>query len=324
MKAAPRVVVLDGFTADQGDPDAWADLRALGEVAVFPRTPREALLARCAGALAVIVNKAPLDAATLAALPALRYIGVSATGTNIVDLDAARSHGIAVSNVPGYSTESVAQHVFAVLLHLALDVAGHGAAVKAGRWAMQPDFCFFLRPLPELAGKTLAILGHGAIGGAVARIARGFGMNVVAAAVPGSSTAKDRVALPDVLALADVVALHCPLTPATRDLVDAAFLARMKPEAILINTSRGGLVNEPALLASLRAGHLGGVGLDVLAQEPPPADHPLLDPDAPFAGRVVVTPHMAWGTSEARARLRREVAANLAAFLRGERRHRVD
>ena len=195
--------------------------------------------------------------------------------------------------------------------------------MKAGDWARSPDFCFFRKPLFELAGKRLVLLGLGAIGQAVARIGRGFGMEVVAAAVPGSPTRADRVDLAQALPRADLVSLHCPLTPATSKLVDAAFLARLPAHAILINTARGGLIDEPALLASLRAGHLRGVALDVLAQEPPPADHPLTDPRAPFADRVLVTPHMAWGTAEARARLRAEVADNLAAFQRGERRNRV-
>ena len=263
-----------------------------------------------------------LDGALLRALPRLRYIGVSATGTNVVDLAAAREHHIAVTNVPGYSTESVAQLVFAQLLHLAVDVAGHSAAVKAGAWARTPDFCFFQRPLIEWAGKTLVIVGLGAIGRAVARIAAGFGMTVIAAAVPGSSSS-GRTPLAEALPRADAVTLHCPLTPATERLVDARFLAQLRPGAMLVNTSRGGLIDEPALVAALAAGHLGAVALDVLGQEPPPPDHPLTNPAAPWAGRVLVTPHLAWGTVESRARLRREVAENLAAFLRGEPRNRV-
>jgi glycerate dehydrogenase len=318
-----RIVVLDSFPADQGAP-VWQGLSQLGQVALHPRTRPDELLERAAGAEVLITNKVVLDGDTLARLPALRYIGVCATGTNIVDVDAARQRGIAVTNVPGYGPESVAQAVFAAILHFAHDVAAHDAAVKAGDWARSPDFSFFRKPLFELAGKRLVLLGLGAIGQAVARIGRGFAMDVVAAAVPGSPTSADRVDLAQALPRADLVSLHCPLTPATTRLVDAAFLAQLPAHAILINTARGGLIDEPALLASLRAGHLRGVALDVLAKEPPPADHPLTDPRAPFADRVLVTPHMAWGTAEARARLRAKVADNLAAFQRGERRNRVD
>jgi glycerate dehydrogenase len=324
-----RIVLLDSFTADQGEAQAWPELARAGDVVLHPRTGPAQLAERCAGAEALITNKVVLPASLLSALPALRYVGVCATGTNVVDLDAARARGLAVTNVPGYAAESVAQLVFAIVLHLASDVAGHDAAVKAGAWAASPDFAFFLRPLRELHGKTLLVVGLGAIGRAVARIGRGFGLTVLAAAVPGSPThgddpgAQPRLPLDEALPRADVVSLHCPLTPATERLVNERFLARLRPGAILVNTSRGGLIDEPALVAALRAGHLGGVGLDVLSREPPPADHPLADPRAPYAARVVVTPHLAWGTVEARARLRREVGENLLAYLRGEHRNRV-
>jgi glycerate dehydrogenase len=317
-----RIVLLDSFPADQGAP-GWQALSQLGELVVHPRTRPDQLLERAAGAEALVTNKVVLDADTLGRLPQLRYIGVCATGTNVVDLDAARQRGIAVTNVPGYGPESVAQAVFAAALHFAHDVAAHDTAVKAGDWARSPDFCFFRKPLFELARKRMVIVGLGAIGRAVARIARGFLMEVAAAAVPGSPTGEGRVDLAELLPRADIVSLHCPLTPATSKLVDAAFLARLPAQAILINFARGGLIDETALLASLRAGHLGGVALDVLTHEPPPADHPLTDPRAPFAGRVLVTPHYSWGTVEARARLRAEVTENLAAFQRGDRRNRV-
>jgi len=316
-----RIVLLDSFAADQGD-TSWAELRPLGEVMVYPRTPPRLVRERCEGAQALLTNKVVLSDELMAALPDLRYVGVTATGTNVVDLDAAKARTIAVTNVPAYSTESVAQLVFAMILHFTFDVAGHDAAVKAGRWAQGPDFCFFLHPLQELAGKTLVVVGFGAIGKAVARIATGFGINVIAAQVPGSASA-DRVPLAQALPAADVVTLHCPLTPATRGLVDSRFLAALKPGAILINTSRGPVVDEAALRDALRAGHLGGVGLDVLATEPPAADHPLLDKTAPWAARLIVTPHLAWGTVEARRRLATCVAANLAAFIAGDRLNRV-
>jgi len=322
MPAKRRIVLLDSFPADQGD-TSWQELRGLGDLVVHPRTPAHLVVERCAGAEAVLTNKVVLSADLMAALPDLRYVGVTATGTNVVDLDAARARNIAVTNVPAYSTESVAQLVFAMILHFALDVAGHDAAVKAGRWAQGPDFCFFLRPLRELAGKTMVVVGLGAIGRAVSRIATAFGMEVIAARVPGSASL-GRMELAAALPRADVVTLHCPLTPATRGLVDASFLARLKPDAILINTSRGPVVDEAALLDALHAGRLGGVGLDVLAAEPPAPHHPLLRASAPWASRLVVTPHLAWGTVEARGRLASCVAANLAAFIAGDRLNRVD
>jgi glycerate dehydrogenase len=318
-----RIVILDSFAADQGETSAWEALEALGQVTLYPRTPLGAVLERARDAEALITNKVILGPETIAALPKLRYVGVSATGTNVVEVAAARARQIAVTNVPGYAAESVAQLTFALLLHMAVDVAAHNAAVKAGRWAATEDFCFFLRRLPELSGKTLVVLGLGAIGGAVARIGAGFGMKVLAAAVPGSTTA-ERVPLADALPQADVVSLHCPLTAATANLVDRKFLAAMKKSAILINTSRGGLIHEADLVGALSRGHLAGVGLDVLAREPPPAEHPLTDPKAPYASRVIVTPHLGWGTVEARARVRQQVADNLAAFVGGRRLNRVD
>jgi glycerate dehydrogenase len=321
-----RIVILDSFAADQGDDTMWADLRALGELIVHARSTGAELVARAAGATAALTNKVPFSAPTFAALPDLKYVGVLATGTNVVDLTAARAAGIAVTNVPSYAAASVAQHVFALVLHFSQDVAGHGAAVKAGAWARSPDFSFFTRQIFELAGKTLVLVGSGAIGGAVAHIAGAFGMRVVRAAVPGSPAraGEARTPLAEALPAADVVSLHCPLTDATRGLVDARFLGAMKPGAILINTARGPLIDEAALIAALASGRLGGAGLDVLAVEPPPADHPLTDPRAPWADRVVVTPHIGWGAIEARRRLAAEATENLRAFLAGTRRNRVD
>lgn len=322
-----RIVILDSFTADQGDPAfGWDGLRALGELHVHPRTSPGDVRARCAGATAVLTNKVAIDAGTLAACPELRYVGVLATGTNVVDLEAARARGVAVTNAPGYAGDAVAQLAFALILRLTHDVSAHSAAVKDGAWAASPDFCFFLQPLVELARKTLVVIGSGAIGGAVARIGEGFGMRVLRAAVPGAPAraGEARVPLAQALPEADVVSLHCPLTPATKGLIDAKRLGDMKRGAILINTSRGPLVEEAAVCAALESGHLGGVGLDVLAVEPPPHDHPLLDLDAPWAGRVVVTPHIGWGTLESRRRLEGIVTENLRAFLAGERLNRVD
>jgi glycerate dehydrogenase len=317
-----RIAVVDSFATDQGEAAMWEPLRALGQVELHPRSSPAELLERCRGAEALLTNKAPVAAAAIAALTQLKYIGVTATGTNIVDLAAAGARGLTVTNVPGYSTDSVAQHVMALLLHFTDDVAALSAATKAGGWSASPDFCFFRKPLRELAGKTLAIVGMGAIGGAVAHMAAAFGMRVLAAQVPGSTT-PGRVPLSEALAQADAVTLHCPLTPATERLVDAKFLGALKPGAILINTGRGGLIDEGALVQALASRRLGGGGLDVLGKEPPAAGHPLLVPDAPWSDLLVVTPHVAWGTVEARRRLVTEVAANLAAFQRGERRNRV-
>jgi glycerate dehydrogenase len=327
----PRIVVLDSFTTDQGEiqgNDAfWGGLRSLGELTTHARTSADERLRRCAGAQAILTNKVVVDGALLAELPDLRYVGVTATGTNVVDLEAARAHDIAVTNVPAYAGESVAGLVFALILHFYYDVAGHASDVAAGGWARCPDFSFFRKPLHELAGKTLVVVGTGHIGGAVARIGAAFGMNVVRAAVPraaGTATAPaDRVPLAQALPLADVVTLHCPLTEATRGLAGAAFFAALKPGALLINTGRGALVDEPALLAALASGRLAGAGLDVLSVEPPPADHPLTDPRAPWASRLVVTPHIGWGALESRRRLEVIVVENLASFLDGGRLNRV-
>src|SRR4051812_26016862 len=316
-----RIVILDSFAADQGDVSLWTDLRALGELVVHARTPDADVAARCAGAAAALTNKVAFSASTFAALPDLRYVGVLATGTNIVDLAAARAAGVAVTNVPTYAAASVAQHVFALMLHFTQDVAGHAAAVKSGAWAASPDFCFFTKQMFELDGKTLVLAGSGAIGGAVARIAEAFRMRVVRAAVPGSPARAGaaRTPLGEALPAADVVSLHCPLTDATRGMVDARFLAAMKPGAILINTARGPLIDEAALAAALASGRLGGAGLDVLALEPPPADHPLTDPRAPWADRIVVPPHIGWGAIEARRRLAAAATENLRAFVAGQR-----
>lgn len=315
-----RIVVLDAFTLDQGDTGIWDPLRRFGELTVHARTAQADSAARCRGASAVFTNKVALDAGSMG--PDLRYIGILATGTDLVDLEAAKSRGIAVANVPGYSTDSVAQLVFAMLLHFTHDAAGHGADVAAGKWAAAPDFSFMRKPLTELSGKTLAVVGSGAIGSAVARIAQAFGMDTIAVQVPGSRT-QERIPLSEALPRADAVTLHCPLTDRTRGLVDAAFLADMKPGAILINTGRGPLLDEAAVRAALDAGRLGGLGLDVLSREPPPPGHPLLDPGAPWAGKVLVTPHIGWATVEARRRLVQGVLANFAAFLEGRDLNRV-
>ena len=317
-----RIVVLDGYPIDQGRLD-WDAVKASGELTIYPRTQPDEVLTRSAGAEIVLTNKVLLTAETIAKLPDLRYIGILATGTNVVDFAACRARGIAVTNVPGYCAPSVAQFVMAMLLHFFEDVPTYVDAVRANAWAEQPDYALFLRPRIELAQKTMAIFGMGSIGSKVADLGRAFGMNVLAAAVPGG-TGQGRVPLAEALGAADVVSLHCPLTERTRKLVNRDFLQAMKTGAVLVNTARGALIDESALIDALAGGRLGGALLDVMEEEPPRRDHPLFDPRAPWAGRLLVTPHVSWGTVEARRRLIRIVGENLAAFQRGERQNRVD
>lgn len=325
-EAARRIVVLDGHTltatlpghpAQAGEPD-WQKIEALGDLTVFDRTAPAQILERAAGAPHVLINKVVLTADVLAELPDLRYVGLLSTGTNAIDLAAATQRGITVTNVPGYSTDSVAQHVFALLLELAHRTSEHDRAVQRGDWSRCPDFCFTTGPLVELAGKTLGIVGLGDIGRRVARIGAALGMRIAAAHQRSMGQVQlhgiDITWLPhdELFAAADVISLHCPLNEKTMKLVDAQRLATMKPGALLINTGRGGLIDEPALRAALESGHLGGAGLDVLSTEPPAADHPLLG-----APRCVITPHVAWASQAARGRLMGIVAENLRGFLAG-------
>lgn len=317
-----RIVVLDGFSVDQGEL-SWDGLAHQGELIVHPRTAPHEVRDRARGADALLTNKVVLPPAILAELDTLRYVGIVATGTNVVDFPTCRERRIAVTNVPGYAAAAVAEHVFALLLYWFDDIGPYVRSVKENAWAEALDYCFFLGKRRGLAGKTMTLLGSGSIGGRVAEMGRAFGMNVIPAAVPGSTT-DGRAPLPEILGRADIVSLHCPLTELTRGLVDRAFLGAMKTGAVLVNTSRGGLIDETALAEALREERIGGALLDVLSQEPPPRDHPLLDPTAPFARRIIVTPHIAWGTIETRRQLLHEVSENFAAFQRGERRNRVD
>ncbi|NCX99227.1 MAG: D-2-hydroxyacid dehydrogenase [Planctomycetia bacterium] len=316
-----RIVILDAFTTNPGDLD-WAPVAALGDLTVHDRTPDEEIVARAAGAEAVLTNKTPLTAATVAALPALKYVGVLATGVNVVDLAAAAAAGVTVTNVPGYSTPGVAQAVFALLLELTNQTGDLSASARTGRWQACDDFCYWDGELVELEGLTLGIVGYGAIGRRVAGIARALGMRVVAVSRSRSAGTRDEgvefLSLDDVFRTADVVSLHCPLTPETRQFVNAARLATMKPSAYLLNTARGGLVDEQALADALVAGRITGAGLDVLTQEPPRAGSPLL-----AAPNCVITPHVAWATRKARVRLIAAAAANLTAFLEGRPRNVV-
>jgi glycerate dehydrogenase len=310
-----RIVVLDGYTLNPGDL-SWGRLDALGECTVYDRTAPEDIVKRAGEAEIILTNKTILSADVIRRLTRLRYIGVLATGYNVVDVEAAGERGILVTNVPSYGTRSVAQMVFAHLLNLTQHVAHHAGTVREGRWAACPDFCYWDMPLLELAGLTLGIVGFGRIGRAVAGLARAFGMKVIVydVIVPAEMPDGCRMAeLEEVFRDADVLSLHCPLTPRTEKLVNAERLALMKPTAFLINTSRGPLIDEPALAEALNAGRLAGAGLDVLSAEPPAADNPLLT-----AKNCYITPHIAWATRSARQRLLSIAIDNVAAFVAGK------
>ncbi len=310
-----RIVVLDGYTLNPGDL-SWDALRACGACTIHDRTPFDQVVARASGALAVLTNKTVLNAQALEALPDLRYIGVLATGHNVVDSASAGRLGMTVTNVPGYSTASVAQVVFALILELTHHAGDHSRSVHSGRWAASADFAFWDTPLVELAGLTLGIVGYGAIGHAVATIARAFGMNVMVhtrSPQVGGQNPVQFVSLDELLGQADVVSLHCPLTPATNGLMNAARLAKMKRSAFLINTARGPLVDEGALAAALEAGAIAGAGLDVLTTEPPRDGTPLIG-----APNCVITPHFAWASQAARKRLMTTAIENLLGFLSGQ------
>ena len=306
MTSNTRIVVLDGHALNPGDL-AWAGLERLGDCTVHARTAAADIVTRSRGAAVLLTNKTPLDADTFAQLPDLRYVGVLATGYNVVDVVAARARGVAVTNIPADGTASVAQHVFALLLELSQHSGRHAESVRAGDWARSPDWTYWKTPLVELAGLTLGIVGSGRIGRAAGRIGEAFGMQVIYAGRFGG-----RVELEQVFRAADVISLHCPLTEATRQLINATTLGWMKPTAFLINTSRGPLIDEPALAVALNSDRLAGAGLDVLSAEPPPADHPLIT-----AKNCLITPHLAWATHSARSRLLATAVENVRAFLAG-------
>jgi glycerate dehydrogenase len=315
--STPRIVVLDG---EKFGDLSWEPLRALGTLIVHERSKEADIPARAAGADLVLTNKSPLSAATLEQLPQLRYIGVLATGHNVVDSAAARAKGIPVTNVPEYGTLAVAQHVFALLLELTQQTGSYAAGTRAGRWTQgKADWCYWDKPLLELAGLQLGLVGSGRIGSAVAKIATAFGMKVVYAQRPGAGPSLGKIPLEQVLRTSDVVSLHCPLTPDTKELIRAETLAWMKPTALLINTSRGPLIRDQDLADALNQGRLAGAALDVLSVEPPPADNPLLS-----AQNCLVTPHLAWAATTARARLLEVAVANVKHFLDGAPNHVVN
>ena len=309
-----KIVILDGYTANPGDL-SWNELEKLGDVTVYERTAPQETVVRAAEADVVLTNKVLMTREVIAQLPQLKYIGVLATGYNVVDVEAAHEHGIIVTNVPAYSTESVAQMVFAHLLTITNRTEHYTALNRKGTWTASPDFCYWDTSLTELAGKTFGIVGLGHIGQRVAAIAHAFGMKVVAL------TSKSAEALPsyiekrtldELLAESDVLSLHCPLTPDTKHLINRETLQQMKPSAILINTGRGPLVKDEDLAEALSSNRLRAFCADVLTEEPPQADHPLLDCENAF-----ITPHIAWATAEARARLLDVAISNIRAFLEG-------
>ncbi len=284
------------------------------------RTAPDEILTHAANAAVVVTNKVRLPAALLESLPQLRLVAIAATGVDHVDLDAAGRLGIGVCNVRDYATHSVPEHVFAVLLALRRNLIAYAAAARNGAWSRAENFCLHNWPIEDLAGSTLGIIGGGALGQSVAKLGAAFGMHVLLAEQRGAPSRPGRVAFEQVLAEADVLSLHVPLTRVTRNLIGATELAGMKPSAILINSARGGVVDEMALVEALRTGQLAGAAVDVLTTEPPPADHPLLSANLP---NLLVTPHIAWASRQAQQRMADEVVENIAAFLRGEHRNRV-
>ncbi len=308
-----KIVCLDSHALNPGDL-SWDELQNLGECAFFDRTPEAQIIERLEGAEAALTNKVAFDRELISALPALKYIGVTATGYNIIDLEAANEKGITVTNVPAYSTPSVAQSVFALLLELTNHTSHYAQVSRDGAWSQSPDFCYLDKPTVELAGLTMGIVGFGNIGRAVAALAVAFGMKVLVSVrtprdLPPGIEAVD---IDELFRRSNVVSLHCPLTPETERLVNAEKLALMKREAILINTSRGPLVDDAALTQALNEGKILGAGLDVLTVEPPRNDNPLL-----AARNCVVTPHIAWATKAARQRLLDVVVENLLAYQNG-------
>ena len=310
-----RIVILDGHTVNPGDL-SWEPLEELADVTVYERTAEEDIIPRCKGAEIVLTNKVVLDAHVLNMLPRLQYIGVLATGYNVVDIEVASRQNIVVTNIPAYSTESVAQMVFSHLLNIVSRADYYANENRRGRWSQSPDFCYLDHNLFELSGKRMGIVGLGHTGTATARIAQSFGMNVQAYTSKEEDelpTGIRKVSLDDLFSTSDIVSLHCPLTEDTHHLVNKQVLATMKTSAILINTGRGPLVNDEDLADALNHGIIAAYGADVLTTEPAPADNPLLK-----AQNCYLTPHIAWATREARERLIDQCAANVKAFIDGE------
>ncbi len=305
-----KIVVLDGFALNPGDL-SWDDLKDMGEVKIYDRTAPSDTIERASGAQILLTNKTLLMAEELYQLPDLKYIGVLATGYNVVDTEAAKQKGIIVTNVPAYGTMSVAQHVFALVLEFFNGVGLLSDGVRKGRWSRSIDFCYWDKPLTELAGLTIGIVGFGRIGKAVATIAEAFGMRVIVSD-PSSASDYESVPLNELFIHSDIVTLHCPLTPETKGMINAEMLRLMKSSALLVNTARGPLVVEGDLADALNEGRIAGAALDVLSVEPPPSDNPLLS-----AKNCIITPHVAWATFEARKRLIEIAMENIKMYLEG-------
>jgi glycerate dehydrogenase len=312
-----NIVALDGYTLNPGDL-SWNQWQEYGELVIYPRTPydTDSIVTRCSDAQAILTNKVPLSAETLSRLPALKYIGVTATGYNMIDIAAAKRQGVVVTNVPGYGTASVVQMTFALLLELTLHVQRHSDAVMQGKWSRSPDFCFWDFPLVELAGKTIGIIGMGHIGGKVADVATAFDMQVLGNSRTQTDQSHRRnfswATIPELLERSDVVSIHAPLVPETKGLINKDTLGLMKRTAFLLNTSRGAIIVEEDLAQALNSGRIAGAAVDVLSSEPPPITNPLFK-----ARNCLITPHISWATAEARIRLMAGALANLSAWLSG-------
>ena len=310
-----KIVVLDGFTANPGDL-SWDELEKLGDVTIYDRTQPSETVARATDAEIVLTNKVIIGREEMARLPHLQYIGVLATGYNVVDLEAAKERGIIVTNIPAYSTDSVAQMVFAHLLTVTNHTERFANENRQGRWSSNPDFCYYDEPIRELAGKTFGIVGLGNIGKRVAQIALAFGMKVAAFTSKSAESLPEgiqKAELKDLFQTSDVISLHCPLTPDTKHLINEETLRWIRPEAILINTGRGPLVDDNALASALKAGGLKAYCADVMTEEPPKADNPLLQ-----VQNAYLTPHVAWASYEARIRLIRIATDNVLHFINGK------
>jgi glycerate dehydrogenase len=314
-----KIVILDGYTENPGDL-SWDGFAELGDVTVYDRTPSDLIAQRIADADIVITNKTPLTAETIKNAEKMQYIGVLATGYNVVDVQAAKERGVVVTNIPTYGTDAVAQFVFALLLEICHHVQHHSDAVKEGRWSKAPDFCFWDYPLIELVGKTMGIIGYGRIGQATGRIAKAFGMKVIAYdSYQNPELKDDYVSLDTLLSESDVIALHCPLFPETEGIINKESIAKMKDGVILINNSRGPLIVEQDLAESLNSGKIAAAGLDVVSSEPIKEDNPLLQ-----AKNCLITPHISWAPKESRQRLMDIAVANLRGFLSGARQNVVN
>ena len=309
-----KIIILDGHTENPGDL-SWGGFEALGQLTVHDRTPAQKIIERIGDAEIVITNKTPLSADTVAACPHMRYIGLLSTGYNVVDVAAANARGVTVCNIPTYGTAAVGQFAIALLLEICHRIGHHDRAVHQGRWANNPDFCFWDYPLIELAGKTLGIIGFGRIGRAAGRIAKAMGMDIIAHDGRQDDEGKEiatYVSLDELYAQSDVISLHCPLLPSTAGMINRASIAKMKDGVILINNARGPLIDEQDLAGALESGKIAAAGLDVLSNEPPCGDNPLLK-----AKNCIITPHISWAPIESRARLMDIAVANLTAFLGG-------